>query len=815
MALVDKNTSEYGKCCRLLVDELSLHNLGNDVGIPMLAIIGSQSAGKSSVIVALSGIPLPRASGTCTRCPTQVRIFESDQEWTCKITLLVHVGEDGNTLPKPKIYQFGKALTDKEAVRERIMHAQSAILNPKKREEIIKSIESDEEVQKIEKNELNFSEDRVCLEVSGKDMINLTLIDLPGIIATTGLSDNQDSVKKIQQLVHKTIKQENCLILVTIAMTTDYENQAAVEFAKMVDPHFQRTLGVLTKPDMVKMADLRHWLEIIAGEKFPMLHGYYVVKSLDSDQLQKDIPHDKARELEQAYFDADLWKSEGNRQDQCGSKKLGIKLQELFQSLTLEKLPGIIAKVRRASSKVDEDLTNLPTEVTENAAKQHLHELLQNVSKEVVGSLSGKITFTPFVKPYRLLVNSFRQDVYQSRPIFKPFTKEEILKEAKFIDKIPLKEVEKYEEDDIMSQPEAGKENTSNLDTIRAALEESGLPPLPFNTPWQVKEHLMKNAVQDLPEISIGFYNKTIELLVEMVKLVTQKVVAQSSNSLLNSRIEEILLRFVDEEAHNCYNFLDANNKCETEVISTLNDHYYCDKKEFYRNRLVLERHRVLFKLKAPPPFSFLSESTNLPPNKFANTATTFNFGPASSAKSTTTAMPTVVASNGTANTQTPQSMALTKQVVESVTGPKVVFAEQSSASNQNAGSMIKPTRLETRKEEDELRKGSPSVIEEIEVASEVRAYWQTVFKRFVDYNHRTLDFHLLRPIREKCLKRLCAGFNIFGDLTSSQAHAYLREPEAQRNRRNELQLRKIRLDNALKAIRKLQGGDYDLTAKE
>jgi len=39
-----------------------------DIDIPAIAVIGWQSAGKSSLIEAISGITLPRASGTCTRC---------------------------------------------------------------------------------------------------------------------------------------------------------------------------------------------------------------------------------------------------------------------------------------------------------------------------------------------------------------------------------------------------------------------------------------------------------------------------------------------------------------------------------------------------------------------------------------------------------------------------------------------------------------------------------------------------------------------------------------------------------------------------
>ncbi len=53
-----------------------LHALGVDalLEVPTLVIAGDQSSGKSSVVEAVAGVPLPRADGTCTRCPTEVRM---------------------------------------------------------------------------------------------------------------------------------------------------------------------------------------------------------------------------------------------------------------------------------------------------------------------------------------------------------------------------------------------------------------------------------------------------------------------------------------------------------------------------------------------------------------------------------------------------------------------------------------------------------------------------------------------------------------------------------------------------------------------
>jgi len=40
--------------------------------LPCLVVCGNQSAGKSSLLERICGVKLPRAAGTCTKCPTEV-----------------------------------------------------------------------------------------------------------------------------------------------------------------------------------------------------------------------------------------------------------------------------------------------------------------------------------------------------------------------------------------------------------------------------------------------------------------------------------------------------------------------------------------------------------------------------------------------------------------------------------------------------------------------------------------------------------------------------------------------------------------------
>ncbi|KAF7337179.1 hypothetical protein MVEN_02156000 [Mycena venus] len=92
-----------------------LHNTGVQIDIdrPQIAVISSQSAGKSSLIESISGITLPRVAGTCTRCPTECRLSRSDAAWKCIVELRFITDKKGQSLGQPRNEAFGDPICNK------------------------------------------------------------------------------------------------------------------------------------------------------------------------------------------------------------------------------------------------------------------------------------------------------------------------------------------------------------------------------------------------------------------------------------------------------------------------------------------------------------------------------------------------------------------------------------------------------------------------------------------------------------------------------------------------------------------------------
>jgi hypothetical protein len=93
--------------------------------------------------------------------------LRSSGPWCCKVSLKIDAENEE---------EFGPPIFSKSQVTERIRRAQCAILNP--RTPHANFLEASPEA--LEKGELLFSSNSVCLEISGKDVDDLSFVDLPG-----------------------------------------------------------------------------------------------------------------------------------------------------------------------------------------------------------------------------------------------------------------------------------------------------------------------------------------------------------------------------------------------------------------------------------------------------------------------------------------------------------------------------------------------------------------------------------------------------------------------------------------------------------
>lgn len=420
VGLSDPEQSAHRRRILAIIDRMRATGVGSDIDLPMIAVIGSQSAGKSSLIEAISGITLPRAAGTCTRCPTECRLSYSDQPWTCKVVLNITFDKDGKLLASANNITFGPTITDKSEVEERIRRAQRAILNPSVRPE---TFLTGPDQDPVPGREIGFSKNYVSLELKGPDLTELSFCDLPGLIVSVSGGGNEDDIELVRDLVTSYICKPSCLILLTVTCETDFENQGAHHMAKQHDPNGERTIGVLTKPDRIPDGEEDYWLSFVRDEAEHLANGWFMVKQPSSNDLRQGMTWEEARESEKRFFLTRApWSRETPYSHRFGTSKLTESLSNILSELIMRRLPELEQELRNMLRETEAQIGKLPPAPSDDAQGE-IVMLVSNFARELATYVEGTPDEDGIHQLIRPLNHAYSADIKGTAPEFCPFAR--------------------------------------------------------------------------------------------------------------------------------------------------------------------------------------------------------------------------------------------------------------------------------------------------------------------------------------------------------------------------------------------------------
>uniref|UniRef100_A0A8K9X0P5 Dynamin n=1 Tax=Oncorhynchus mykiss TaxID=8022 RepID=A0A8K9X0P5_ONCMY len=298
-----------------LQDAFSCIGQSCNLDLPQIAVVGGQSAGKSSVLENFVGRDfLPRGSGIVTRRPLVLQLVNNQAEYAeflhCK----------------------GRKFVDFDEVR----------------------LEIEAETDRITGSNKGISAVPINLRVYSPNVLNLTLIDLPGMTKVAVGDQPVDIEHQIRDMLMQFITKESCLILAVTPANQDLANSDALKISKEVDPQGLRTIGVITKLDLMdEGTDAR---DILENKLLPLRRGYIGVVN----RSQKDIDGRKdikaALGAERKFF----LSHPGYRHiaDRMGTPHLQKTLNQQLTNHIRDTLPGL-------RSKLQSQLLSLEKEVEE------------------------------------------------------------------------------------------------------------------------------------------------------------------------------------------------------------------------------------------------------------------------------------------------------------------------------------------------------------------------------------------------------------------------------------------------------------------
>ncbi|KAJ7355620.1 Dynamin central region-domain-containing protein [Mycena albidolilacea] len=345
-----------------LVNKLqdTFNNLGGELDMPQLVVVGSQSAGKSSVLETIVGRDfLPRGQGIVTRRPLVLQ--------------LIHTPESNDPSPSSPIFRewaqflhIDKKFTDFQDIRKEI----------------------EQETFRVAGQNKGVSKLPISLRIYSPDVLDLTLVDLPGLTKIPVGDQPSDIERQIRNLVLDYITKPNSVILSVSPANVDLANSESLKLARQVDPQGRRTIGVLTKLDLMDAGT--NALDILTGRVYPLKLGFIGVVNRSQQDINGEKSMDAALNSETEFFKNHP--AYRNIAHKNGTKYLAKTLNQVLMNHIRDKLPDMKARLNTLMGQAQQELNSFGDSDSfgdQNQQGALILRLMTQFARDFVASIEG------------------------------------------------------------------------------------------------------------------------------------------------------------------------------------------------------------------------------------------------------------------------------------------------------------------------------------------------------------------------------------------------------------------------------------------
>ncbi|KAH7399626.1 P-loop containing nucleoside triphosphate hydrolase protein [Pyrenochaeta sp. MPI-SDFR-AT-0127] len=336
------------------IDELRKLCLGHyGINLPQLIVCGDQSSGKSSLLEGLTGLKFPAKESLGTTFATEV---VSRRSTNVEITCTILPGKSRQKAQKHELSKFKLIFSSREDFK-----------TPDVIQAAKKTMAFGDE------NKINsIFDDVLRISYSAPNIPSFTIVDLPGIVKTDP-DNNVGGARKIQSLVASYMDDKNSIILAVVHSGTDPENQTILEYLNHFDPCGSRTMGIITKPDMVERGgdNEKQLMRLVRNERYQFEYRWHVVKNRKfATREQTNAERD---ESENKFFASGVWSSV-SRED-VGIATLRVKLAQMLLEHIGNELPSLVSAVQDSIAATQSRLKTLGSaRETSGQQRQYLTE---------------------------------------------------------------------------------------------------------------------------------------------------------------------------------------------------------------------------------------------------------------------------------------------------------------------------------------------------------------------------------------------------------------------------------------------------------
>lgn len=327
------------------VDRVRANGVGDHIALPQLVVCGDQSAGKSSVLEGISGIPFPRQDGVCTRFATEIILRHEPKAQQNTATIIPHMSRTEDE--KARLSAFRCNINDLADLPGIIDEAARLM-----------GVQGANDLAEVP----TFAADVLRLEVVGDTGLHLTLVDLPGLIS---VSENEEDVHLVGNLVNSYLENSRTIILAVVPASSDVDTQSIIQRARRFDKDGLRTVGIITKPDLINDGTESRVAKLANNaDRTKLKLGFFLLKNPRPIDLEKGITTVERRKMEAQFFANPPWNDLGLNPSRVGIDNLRIFMQDLLDRHIKRELPKVRKDVAQLLQEITKELMDLGTERT-------------------------------------------------------------------------------------------------------------------------------------------------------------------------------------------------------------------------------------------------------------------------------------------------------------------------------------------------------------------------------------------------------------------------------------------------------------------
>lgn len=288
--------------------------------LPKIVVIGGQSSGKSSVLEAVVGRDfLPRGTGIVTRRPLELQLETSPDAGAAEY------GEFGH-LPGKRFLDFEAIRAEIEAETRRHTEKRGTIVSPVP----------------------------MTLRIVSPQLPALSLVDMPGLTKVPIDGQPKSIVTELEAMAREYVRHENVIILAVTPANADLATSDALRMAREVDPTGERTIGVLTKIDIMDPGT--NCRDVLDGAAYTLRNGWIGVVNRGQADINSRMDMGRARQKELDFFQA---KPDYQGLRNIGTGFLSSELSTKLVASVRRQLPNIAAFVNKNVAELQKELDGM------------------------------------------------------------------------------------------------------------------------------------------------------------------------------------------------------------------------------------------------------------------------------------------------------------------------------------------------------------------------------------------------------------------------------------------------------------------------